>query len=95
LIRAMRDANIPKFLSEDAELFSAIVGDLFPDLAITPQDYGDLQRAVVACAKTAALQPIPSFVLKVCPTLSSPLTHLNQSSPILRRMTYWQVSDQK
>lgn len=67
LIRAMRDANIPKFLSEDAELFNAIVGDLFPDLAITPQDYGDLERCVIKCARLASLQPIPSFVLKVNP----------------------------
>jgi hypothetical protein len=95
LIRAMRDSNIPKFLSEvccsfpaaltlpssclcnavcmpigihevaldvrhlttcilfstspqctlhqDARLFNAIVGDLFPGVEITPQDYGDLQ----------------------------------------------------
>lgn len=30
LIRAMRDANIPKFLKDDLPLFSALVQDLFP-----------------------------------------------------------------
>ncbi len=37
LIRAMRDSNIPKFLSEDARLFNAIVSDLFPDVEIPNQ----------------------------------------------------------
>lgn len=109
LIRAMRDANIPKvggaevlpsfpfalamaletafcrtdmasgiidkpplhvalpsqFLSEDTDLFNAIVGDLFPGLEIPDQDYGDLKCAVVACSTASDLQPAPSFVLKV------------------------------
>ena len=30
LIMAMRNSNIPKFLIEDAALFTAIVSDLFP-----------------------------------------------------------------
>ena len=34
LVRAMREANIPKFLSHDIPLFNAIVTDLFPGLSI-------------------------------------------------------------
>ena len=38
LIRAMRDSNLPKFLVEDAELFEAIVQDLFPGVTVPEQD---------------------------------------------------------
>ena len=43
LIRAMRDSNIPKFLSDDLPLFSALIQDLFPTVEIPPVNYGDLQ----------------------------------------------------
>lgn len=32
LIKAMRDANVPKFLADDLPLFNAIVQDLFPNV---------------------------------------------------------------
>jgi dynein heavy chain len=31
LMKAMRDANIPKFIKEDLPLFYAIINDLFPN----------------------------------------------------------------
>lgn len=34
LIRAMKDANVPKFLKDDLPLFNAIVQDLFPSVTI-------------------------------------------------------------
>ncbi|KAL7709827.1 dynein heavy chain cytosolic putative [Lotmaria passim] len=34
LIRAMRDANVPKFLRDDTTLFMALVNDLFPTVAM-------------------------------------------------------------
>ena len=39
LIRAMKDANEPKFLREDLPLFNAIVQDLFPSAVISEPDY--------------------------------------------------------
>lgn len=42
LIRAMRDSNIPKFLSDDLPLFSALINDLFPGSDIGTANYGEL-----------------------------------------------------
>jgi dynein heavy chain len=44
LIRAMRDSNVPKFLSDDLPLFSALISDLFPGVVIPDTDYGSLQK---------------------------------------------------
>jgi dynein heavy chain len=46
LIRAMRDANIPKFLKDDIPLFNAIVQDLFPTITIAENDYGKLEQTI-------------------------------------------------
>lgn len=46
LIRAMRDANVPKFLKDDLPLFYAIIQDLFPTVIITENDYGDLKTTI-------------------------------------------------
>lgn len=42
LIRAMRDANVPKFLKDDLPLFAAIIQDLFPTVEIVNPDYTNL-----------------------------------------------------
>ena len=65
LIRAMRDSNIPKFLEEDCVLFNALVKDLFPGVEVPPNNYGDLQTAIVKCTTDATLQTVDDFILKV------------------------------
>eukprot|EP01138_Halocafeteria_seosinensis_P006356 gb/GECG01006497.1/.p1 GENE.gb/GECG01006497.1/~~gb/GECG01006497.1/.p1 ORF type:complete len:3153 (+),score=416.35 gb/GECG01006497.1/:1-9459(+) len=64
LIRAMRDSNVPKFLSDDLPLFHAIVGDLFPGVNVPPNDFGDLQTTVKEQISEKGLQPVSAFMEK-------------------------------
>ena len=43
LIRAMRDSNVTKFLTDDLPLFSGIITDLFPGVVVPMIDYGKLE----------------------------------------------------
>ncbi|XP_063314781.1 dynein axonemal heavy chain 6 [Pelobates fuscus] len=65
LIRALRDSNLPKFLSDDAELFSGIISDLFPGVLIPEHDYGTLQSTIIDTMLARGLQPVPSMVRNV------------------------------
>jgi len=64
LICAMRDANLPKFLYEDAALFQAIIADLFPGSETPIQDYGELEQALRQVIPELSLLPTDEFVLK-------------------------------
>mmetsp|Transcript_44339 Transcript_44339/g.86753 ORF Transcript_44339/g.86753 Transcript_44339/m.86753 type:complete len:4144 (+) Transcript_44339:98-12529(+) len=65
LIRAMKDSNIPKFLSDDIPLFLAIVQDLFPGVVIPVVDYGPLEVSIRHVINEAGLQAVDKFVTKV------------------------------
>ncbi|KAM5227834.1 dynein axonemal heavy chain 6 [Ctenodactylus gundi] len=65
LIRALRDSNLPKFLTEDAILFSGIISDLFPGVQIPEHDYGILQSTIVDVMNAKNLQPEICMVKKV------------------------------
>jgi dynein heavy chain len=65
LIRAMRDSNVPKFLSADISLFMGIISDLFPDVDVPYVDYGKLQLAIEKSLWAKQLQSVPSFVHKI------------------------------
>ncbi|RHY32534.1 hypothetical protein DYB32_002465 [Aphanomyces invadans] len=65
LIRALRDSNVPKFLSDDLPLFQAIVYDLFPGIAIPSNDYGELLVTLEHEIAKANLQNVPTFVTKI------------------------------
>lgn len=65
LIRAMRDANVPKFLKNDLPLFAAIIQDLFPGVEIQPNQYGVLEDTIKQMITEAKLQTHEVFILKV------------------------------
>ena len=65
LIRAMRDSNVPKFLEHDLPLFSGIVQDLFPGIAVPFVDYGNLQIAIEKSLDDLNLQKVEAFITKV------------------------------
>ncbi|XP_055256564.1 dynein axonemal heavy chain 6 [Moschus berezovskii] len=65
LIRALRDSNLPKFLTDDAILFSGIISDLFPGVQIPEHDYGILQSTIIDVMKKKNLQPEACMVKKV------------------------------
>lgn len=64
LICALRDSNLPKFLSDDAVLFKGILGDLFPGVELPAADYGALERAIIDCMVAKNLQAVPELVTK-------------------------------
>ncbi len=65
LMRAMRDSNIPKFVKEDVSLFEAIVTDLFPNVTVPKQDYGELMVMLERKISEFGLQMVPAFVTKI------------------------------
>ncbi|CEM19434.1 unnamed protein product [Vitrella brassicaformis CCMP3155] len=71
LIRAMRDSNVPKFLSHDLPLFMGIISDLFPDAVVPYIDYGDLQKAIEKQLRDHELQVVPAYVTKVIQLLET------------------------
>lgn len=56
LIRAMKDANVPKFLQQDLPLFMAIVQDLFPESTIVEPDYTKFIRQLDESLESKGLQ---------------------------------------
>jgi dynein heavy chain len=65
LIRALRDSNLPKFLTQDAILFKAILSDLFPGVEIPEHDYGIFLKTIEECTAARDLQVIPAQSAKV------------------------------
>lgn len=64
LICALRDSNLPKFLSDDAILFKGILNDLFPGVKLPAAEFGDLQNSIETCMIERNLQTVPALVTK-------------------------------
>lgn len=73
LIRALRDSNVPKFLSYDLPVFFGIIADLYPEAEVPYVDYGDLQREIEHQLQLARLQSVPAFVGKIIQLMETQL----------------------
>ena len=71
LIRAMRDSNVPKFLSHDLPLFSGIITDLFPGIVIPLMDYGLVEQSIRAILRSEKKQEVKSFITKIIQLLET------------------------
>ncbi|XP_062848433.1 dynein axonemal heavy chain 11 [Trichomycterus rosablanca] len=65
LMRALRDFNMPRMVTEDVPVFMGLVGDLFPGLEVQRRTDPDFERQVRQSALELRLQPEETFILKV------------------------------
>lgn len=64
-MRALRDFNIPKIVTDDLPVFMGLIGDLFPALDVPRKRNPDLEKEVKKAIVQMKLQPEESFILKV------------------------------
>jgi len=65
LIRAMRDSNVPKFLSHDLPLFEGIINDLFPGIEESVDAKEELREAIGKQLRLQKLQIRTPFINKI------------------------------
>ncbi|XP_038617180.1 dynein heavy chain 14, axonemal [Tachyglossus aculeatus] len=65
IIRAMKEASLPKFLPEDVPLFENIMKDIFPGVAVPVVNYPILEKAISIVTHQLGLQPWSSQKEKV------------------------------
>jgi len=66
LMRALRDFNIPKIVTEDVVVFMGLITDLFPNLDVPAKRNEELEKIAATICVEQKLQPDENFVLKVC-----------------------------
>ncbi|XP_042345657.1 dynein axonemal heavy chain 11 [Plectropomus leopardus] len=65
LMRALRDFNMPKIVTEDVTIFLGLLEDLFPGLEVERERDCDFEKAVRKTTLELRLQPEETFILKV------------------------------
>lgn len=69
LMRALRDFNTPKIVTEDTVIFMELIGDLFPTLDVPRKRDLEFEKQVRQAAIDLKLQPEDNFILKVLPII--------------------------
>lgn len=65
LMRALRDFNVPKIVTDDVSVFMGLIGDLFPALDVPRKRDIEFENNVKMAAVHLRLQPDDNFVLKI------------------------------
>ncbi|XP_073817376.1 dynein beta chain, ciliary-like [Musca autumnalis] len=65
LMRALRDFNIPKIVTDDLPVFMGLIGDLFPALDVPRKRNLQFEAVIKQSAIDLKLQPDDGFVLKI------------------------------
>ncbi|KAF5902959.1 dynein heavy chain 9, axonemal, partial [Clarias magur] len=65
LMRALRDFNVPKIVTDDMPVFMGLIGDLFPALDVPRKRDMDFEKFVKESVLDLKLQAEENFVLKV------------------------------
>ncbi|KAI4543842.1 hypothetical protein MG293_006636 [Ovis ammon polii] len=65
LMRALRDFNMPKIVTDDTSVFLGLIGDLFPSLDVPRRRAPHFEQMVRQSTVELRLQPEESFILKV------------------------------
>ncbi|XP_074510014.1 dynein axonemal heavy chain 11 [Sebastes fasciatus] len=65
LMRALRDFNMPKIVTEDVTIFLGLLGDLFPGLEVERERDCEFEKAIRKTTLELRLQPEETFILKV------------------------------
>lgn len=64
-MRALRDFNIPKIVTDDLPVFMGLIGDLFPALDVPRKRDMDFEKQIKQAVLDLKLQAEEGFVLKV------------------------------
>jgi len=64
-MRALRDFNIPKIVTDDLPVFMGLIGDLFPALNVPRKRDMNFEGQIKTAMLDLRLQPEDSFILKV------------------------------
>eukprot|EP01135_Chromosphaera_perkinsii_P003004 Nk52_evm26s232 gene=Nk52_evmTU26s232 len=64
VLRALREVNVPKFLSDDLLLFNGIISDLFPGRKPLKVDYASLEKMLLETSTDMNLKPVEGFMTK-------------------------------
>ena len=64
-MRALRDFNVPKIVTDDMPVFMGLIGDLFPALDVPRKRDMDFEKQIKQAVLDLKLQAEDNFVLKV------------------------------